>query len=222
MLIACCVFVAGAIFGGIRWSANATERGALGSTTTYVHLLSLYAVGICTELDAQVDFVGDPRDYKWITVSPIPLSRRVPYTDATGRAHLQYIQQSSQIERTFEQMSTAVARAATKIWILNVGDLKPYELHTEFFLAYAYDAPRWGPRNLQDFVAAWARREFALAAEEDARTVAGIVANVTRHNARRKPELWNATTYSLTNYRECVFVWIRVRSRALWTEVMGG
>ncbi|KAI0742875.1 hypothetical protein C8Q80DRAFT_1273468 [Daedaleopsis nitida] len=53
------------------------------------------------------------------------------------------------------QMSTADARNATSLWILN----------------------------------------FDLSAS-DAAEVAGIVAKVTHHNARRKPELWNATVYS--------------------------
>ena len=101
-------------------------------------------------------------------------------------------------------MSTAVAREATNIWIVNVGDLKPYEMHAEFFITYGYDASKWNPSNLHTFVTSWARREFDLSAS-DAFEVAGIIANVTRHNARRKPELWNSTTYSLINYRECVF-----------------
>lgn len=106
-------------------------------------------------------------------------------------------------EQLFEQLSTAVARNATSLWVLNVGDLKPYEMSTEFFLTYAYDASKWSPFNLRDFYIRWAQREFDLSAS-DAAEVAGIVANVTRHNARRKPELWNSTMYSLTHYRECV------------------
>ena len=100
-------------------------------------------------------------------------------------------------------MSTAVARQATNIWCLNVGDLKPYEMHIEFFLTYGYDASKWNPSNLRSFVTSWAQREFDLSAS-DAAEVAGIIGNVTRHNARRKPEMWNSTTYSLTNYREYV------------------
>ena len=100
-------------------------------------------------------------------------------------------------------MSTAVARDAKTIWILNVGDLKPYEMHTEFFLTYGYDSSKWGPSNLNTFVTSWAKREFDFS-DSEAEEVASIIHNVTRHNTRRKPELWNSTTYSLTNYREYV------------------
>ncbi len=103
--------------------------------------------------------------------------------------------------QTFDQMSTAVARDAKDLWIVNVGDLKPYEMHSEFFLTLGWDASKWNPSNLNTFVTSWAQREFDLSAS-DAAEVAGIIANVTKHNARRKPELLNSTTYSLTNYRE--------------------
>ncbi|CCM00715.1 uncharacterized protein FIBRA_02755 [Fibroporia radiculosa] len=121
------------------------------------------------------DYVGDPMDYKWIV--------------------------SSQLTKTYEQMSLATARNATRIWIVNVGDLKPYEMETEFFLTYGWDTSVWDMNNLNTFVELWAQREFALSSE-DATTVAGIIANVTRFNANRKPEMLNATTFSLWSYRE--------------------
>ncbi|KXN92531.1 hypothetical protein AN958_05386 [Leucoagaricus sp. SymC.cos] len=122
-----------------------------------------------------IDLVGDPRDYKWIT--------------------------TTQIEKVYEQMSLAVDRVATRLWVLNVGDLKPYERETEFFLTYGWNASRWNPDNLDTFVSGWAQREFDLNPQQ-ANLVADIVGNLTRFNARRKPELWNSTTFSLTSYRE--------------------
>ncbi|KAH8117845.1 hypothetical protein DFH11DRAFT_1839415 [Phellopilus nigrolimitatus] len=121
------------------------------------------------------DYVGDPRDYKWIT--------------------------SSQMSKTFEQLSFAIDRQATRIWILNVGDLKPYELNTEFFLTYGWNSSRWSFDNLDTFVSQWAQREFDLPVET-ANEVANIMTNLTRWNNRRKPELLNGTTFSLTDYRE--------------------
>ncbi len=98
-------------------------------------------------------------------------------------------------------MSIAVERNATRVWILNVGDLKPYELGTEFFLAYGWNTTRWNHNNLDTFVSQWATREFDLS-DGDSNTVAQIISNLTRWNARRKPELLNGTTYSLIDYRE--------------------
>lgn len=100
-------------------------------------------------------------------------------------------------------MSLAVDRDATRIWIVNVGDLKPYEMDIEFFLTLGWNASIWNPTNLNSFVTNWAQREFDISASE-ATQVAGLIANLTRFNARRKPELLNSTTYSLINYRESV------------------
>ena len=98
-------------------------------------------------------------------------------------------------------MSLAVDRNAVRIWVLNVGDLKPYEMQTEFFITYGWNASIWTPDNLDTFVYSWAQREFALD-DSDSQTITEIIANVTKYNSRRKLEMLNATTYSLVNYRE--------------------
>jgi hypothetical protein len=98
-------------------------------------------------------------------------------------------------------MSMAVEYEADRLWIINVGDLKPYEMSIEFIMNYGYDASRWNYTNLDTFTTLWAQREFDLD-EDTASTVSEIIANVTRINARRKLELLNSTTYSLSNYRE--------------------
>ena len=98
-------------------------------------------------------------------------------------------------------MSLAVDREATRVWIVNVGDLKPYEMDTEFFLTLGWDSSVWKPSNLNTFVSSWAQREFAVSPSQ-ADEVVSIMANLTRFNARRKPELLNSTVYSLIHYRE--------------------
>lgn len=98
-------------------------------------------------------------------------------------------------------MSQAVERHATRIWIVNVGDLKPYELNTEFFLSYGWNSSLWSFDNLDNFVSLWAQREFDVSTST-ANEIAEIMTNLTRWNNRRKPELLNGTTFSLTNYRE--------------------
>ncbi|KAK0445619.1 glycoside hydrolase family 115 protein [Desarmillaria tabescens] len=126
-------------WGNMRRFPVESERNRSGGAGVYYH-------------------VGDPRDYKWITV--------------------------------YEQMSIAVERDATRIWIVN-----NFSYHT------AWDASLWNPDNLNTFVSSWAQREFGLSIP-DANIVQDVIANLTRFNARRKPELLNSTTYSLVNYRE--------------------
>ncbi|KAJ7593713.1 hypothetical protein C8J56DRAFT_419922 [Mycena floridula] len=146
-------------WGNIRRFPVESERNRSGGAGIYYH----------------VDYVGAPRDFKWIT--------------------------SSQISRMHEQLSIGVEKNATRLWILNVGDLKPYERETEFFLTYAWNSSLYDKDNLDSYVVGWAQREFDLSLS-DADVVSNIIANVTRWNMRRKPELLNSTTYSLINYRE--------------------
>ncbi|KAF7349457.1 GH115-C domain-containing protein [Mycena sanguinolenta] len=172
-------------WGNVRRYPLPSERNRTGGAGIYYHV----TIGSAAHSD-----VGDPRDYKWITSSQI--SKNNPNHD-------------SQI---FEQMSIAIERNASTIWMLNVGDLKPYERETEFFITYGWDSEKWNPDNLDTFVSSWAQREFGLSAA-DTETVTSIVANVTRFNARRKPELMNSTTYSLVNYREAENV------QAAWNQL---
>ncbi|KAG7087753.1 hypothetical protein E1B28_013694 [Marasmius oreades] len=146
-------------WGNVHRYPTLDERNRSGGAGVYYH----------------VDYVGDPRNYKWIT--------------------------SSQIPKIYEQMSLAVDRNATRVWILNVGDLKPYERETEFFLTLGWNSSRWNPDNVHSFVTSWAQREFNIDSA-GAESIAEIVGNLTRFNARRKPELLNSTTYSLVHYRE--------------------
>src|SRR5205085_12405285 len=92
-----------------------------------------------------------------------------------------------------ERMHLAYRHGATRVWIVNVGDIKPLEFPTEFFLTYAWNPEAWPAERISDYTRLWAE----LAAE-----VAEIVAAYTKYNGRRKPELLEPNTYSLVNYRE--------------------
>jgi hypothetical protein len=119
------------------------------------------------------DYVGDPRSYKWINTNPIP--------------------------KLWEQMNLALHYGAERIWIVNVGDLKPMEFPIEFFLSMAWNPSRWPKESLSEFTRLWATREFG---RQHTVEIADIISKYTKYNGRRKPELLEPTTYSLENYRE--------------------
>ena len=120
-----------------------------------------------------LDYVGDPRSYKWLN--------------------------TYSITKVWEQMNLAYRYGANRIWIVNVGDLKPLEFPTEFFLSMARDPQRWGKDNLKEFTELWAEREFGA---KHAAEIAQIVARYTQFNGRRKPEQLEPDTFSLVHYRE--------------------
>jgi len=119
------------------------------------------------------DYVGGPRSYKWLNTIPIT--------------------------KIWEQMNLAYNYDANRIWIVNVGDLKPLEFPTEFFLTFAWEPQRWPAERLDEYTRLWAEREFG---PEHAAAINEIVEKYTKYNGRRKPELLEPTTYSLVNYRE--------------------
>lgn len=119
------------------------------------------------------DYVGGPRNYKWINTNPIP--------------------------RIWEQMHLTKEYGADRIWIVNVGDIKPLEFPTEFFLDYAWDPGQWPAQKLTDYTRDWAARQFGQAY---APAIADILRLYTKYNGRRKPELLSPDTYSLFNYGE--------------------
>jgi hypothetical protein len=85
----------------------------------------------------------------------------------------------------WEEMSKAYDTGADRIWIVNVGDIKPAEIDTEFFLQMAWDTKRWDRATMPQFLAEWAGREFGPA---NAKEIAAIMAGYYRLNFARKPE----------------------------------
>ena len=119
------------------------------------------------------DYVGGPRNYKWLN--------------------------TNQIERAYEQMHLAYEYGVKRIWIVNVGDLKPMEFPISFFLDYAWNPNKFTPQNLPDYYVNWVKQQFGI---KYANEIANILALYTKYNARRKPELLSPVTYSLINYGE--------------------
>ncbi len=119
------------------------------------------------------DYHGGPRSYEWLN--------------------------AIQIAKVWEQMNLAINFGATRIWIVNVGDLKPLEFPIEFFITFAWDPQRWSKEKISEYTKLWVQREFG---PQNATDIADIVSRYTKYNAWRKPELLEPTTFSLVNYRE--------------------
>lgn len=119
------------------------------------------------------DYVGGPRSYKWINTNPIP--------------------------KVWEQMNLAYHYGANRIWIVNVGDLKPMEFPMEFFLTFAWNPECWPKEKLGECTKLWASREFG---PTHASEIAELIEKYGKYNGRRKPELLDPATFSLINYEE--------------------
>jgi len=96
-------------------------------------------------------------------------------------------------------MHLAYEYGAREIWIVNVGDIKPMEFPTQFFLDYAWDPEKISASDLPEYSRLWAEKQFG---NKYSNEIADILNKYTKFNSRRKPEMLYADTYSLTNYRE--------------------
>jgi hypothetical protein len=83
------------------------------------------------------------------------------------------------------EMNRAYAAGADRIWIVNVGDLKPAEIGTEFFLQMAWDIKRWQLHNQSDYLHGWATREFG---KKNAKAIAELMQEYYHLNFQRRPE----------------------------------
>ena len=119
------------------------------------------------------DYHGGPRSYQWINTNPLA--------------------------KIWDQMSLAKQYGADRIWIVNVGHFKGYELPIEYFLDLAWDIEKETGENLNAYTELWAERQFGNTYRAE---IAGIFSDYTKFNARRKPELLSPSTYSLINYYE--------------------
>lgn len=114
------------------------------------------------------DYVGGPRNYKWIN--------------------------TIQIAKVWQQMNLAYEKGARNLWIVNVGDIKPVEYPLDFFLDMAWNPEAMGPDALEAFPRQWAAATFGapVAAE-----IADIIATYGTYAARRKPELIDQDSFPL-------------------------
>ena len=119
------------------------------------------------------DFHGGPVSYEWLNTSPIP--------------------------RIWEQMNLCYRHGVDRIWIVNVGDLKPMEFPISFFLDYAWNPDKWTAGRLGEYTRLWAQQQFG---PEHAQEIADLLTGYTKYNGRRKPEMVTSDVYSLIHYRE--------------------
>lgn len=135
-----------------------------------------------------IDMHGGPFAYQWINTNPF--------------------------WKISEQMTLAAEYGATRLWIVNVGDLKPLELPIEFFLRMAWDPASLNKDKVAEYTHRWAEREFGPSHAAD---IADVVARFTKYNGWRKPEVITPETFSQLHHYEADRVeeaWLAVIAKA--------
>ena len=115
-----------------------------------------------------VDYVGAPRNSKWMNMTPI--------------------------QGMWEQLHLTYEYGVDKLWVLNVGDLKPMEYPITFFLDIAWNPETYTAENFMEHVRSFCAMTFG---DEQADEAARILNLYTKYNGRVTAEMMDAKTYNL-------------------------
>ncbi|MCQ2095584.1 MAG: glycosyl hydrolase 115 family protein [Bacteroidaceae bacterium] len=129
-----------------------------------------------------VDYVGAPRNTKWLNITPAA--------------------------NMWEQLQLTYSYGVNKLWVLNVGDLKPMEFPITMFLDFAWNPdkvaayPQPAAENqtarleLMPYMEQWCVEQFG---EREAKEAARILNLYTWYNGRVTPEMLDARTYDIAS-----------------------
>ena len=138
-----------------------------------------------------IDMNGGPWNDRWVNTSPIPKLR--------------------------EQLNLAYQSGIDRIWIINVGDLKPKELPIDFIMNYAWDPDAVKAGDEKTYVRQWAAGIFG---EDVADEVTDILVKYPKYNLWRKAEVQVPGIFSVENYNECNRVTMLWRQLAEQAEAL--
>lgn len=117
-----------------------------------------------------ISYWGRPHDYLWLsTMSPSLI---------------------------YQQMKLAYERGIQKMWILNVGDIKPGEYQIEFFMDMAWDLDKIVSEGVALHLKQWLEREFGF---KCAKEILPVIQEHYRLAHIRKPEFMGNTRVEESN-----------------------
>ena len=119
-----------------------------------------------------IDMNGGPWNDRWVNTTTVPKLR--------------------------EQLNQAYKSGIDRIWIINVGDLKPKEMPISFIMDYAWE-PEIEPGEEVGWLREWTQSVLGGVSQEDADACADIIARYSKYNLWRKPEV---QVPGLFNYEE--------------------
>ena len=135
-----------------------------------------------------VDYVGAPRNSKMLNCTPV--------------------------QNPWEQLTLAYENGIDRLWILNVGDLKPMEYPISQFMDIAWNPHKYAVNQITNHTRDWCAQQFG---EEQADEAARLLNLICKYNGRCTPEMLDKNTYSLENgeWQEVVNQYLQLEADAL-------
>lgn len=142
-----------------------------------------------------IDMNGGPASDRWINTTTAPKLR--------------------------EQLNLAYQTGIDRIWIINVGDLKPKEMPIDFIMRFAWNPDAISANDVDNYMTEWARQIFGGEYAED---IADVVSKYSQYNLMRKAEVQNPNIFSIVNHNESdrmLQMWKEVADKAerLWHKI---
>jgi len=97
------------------------------------------------------------------------------------------------------EMSKAYAYGADRLWVFNVGDIKPAEMEIEFAMDLAWNVNAWQPEKAAGYVEEWSARTFG---KDYAKEIAEIKTVYYKLAASGKPEHIDKIKFSEKEIKE--------------------
>ena len=135
-----------------------------------------------------IDMNGGPWNDRWVNTTTIPKLR--------------------------EQFNLAYQSGINKLWVVNVGDLKPKEIPIDFIMHYAWNPEAVPADKTMDYSIDWATKTFG---SEHAVEIADIVSKYPKYNLWRKAEAQVSNIFSIVNHNEgdrVIQLWRDVANKA--------
>ena len=135
-----------------------------------------------------VDYVGAPRNSKMLNCTPV--------------------------QNPWEQLTLAYENGIDRLWILNVGDLKPMEYPISQFMDIAWNPHKYAVNQITDHTRDWCAQQFG---ESQADEAARLLNLICKYNGRCTPEMLDKNTYNLENgeWLEVVNQYLKIEADAL-------
>ena len=139
-----------------------------------------------------IDMNGGPWNDRWVNTTTVPKLR--------------------------EQLNLAYQSGIDRIWIINVGDLKPKEMPIDFIMHYAWNPDAIQPGDEQAWLEGFTRSIFG---EPFAKETADIIAKYSKYNLWRKPEVQVPGIYNLEEMMKVNNLWqnLVLRCEALKEQI---
>lgn len=131
-----------------------------------------------------VDYVGAPRNSKWMNVTPV--------------------------QNMWEQLNLTYEYGVDKLWVLNVGDLKPMEYPITLFLDMAWNPNKYDNETIKQHTIDFCKQQFGEAQADEAARILNLY---SKYNGRVTAEMLDADTYNLNTGE-----WKQVRDEYLALE----